>query len=120
MKMVLLPTIGMAFSEEIEVSSLKDAAAAIGADFVEVVRPSTFYDLGLEQYILLVDESGALKADRTMNLCATDLYGFRLHGNKIYGDVLVAKETVTEDGEVDIAGLSDDDVEIVMAVLASV
>lgn len=120
MKMVLLPTIGMAFSEEIEVSSLKDAAAAIGADFVEVVRPSTFYDLGLEQYILLVDESGALRKDRTMNLCATDLYGFRLHGNKIYGDVLVAKETVTEDGEIDIAGLSDDDVEIVMAVLASV
>lgn len=120
MKMVLLPTIGMAFSEEIEVSSLKDAAAAIGADFVEVVRPSTFQDLGFEQYVLLVDESGALRKDRTMNLCATDLYGFRLHGNKIYGDVLVAKETVTEDGEVDIAGLSDKDVEIVMAILASV
>lgn len=119
MRMVILPTDGVMFSEEVDIADLQTAASAIGADMVEVVRPAAFAELGLPQYVLLVDESGALKDGRVMNPCASELYGWRRHGVRIYGDALVAKEVATDDGY-DIAGLDEDDVDNVYMVIFNV
>ena len=119
MKMMALPTKGVMFAEEVEIDGFEAAAPAIGADMVEIVRPAAFAEMGLPQYVLLVDESGAIKGDRVMNPCASELYGWRRHGVKIYGDALIAKEVATDDGY-DIAGLDEEDVENVYMVIFNV
>ena len=120
MKMIKVPTDGIMFAEIIDACSLENAAEMIAAEIVEVVRPVAFAEMDRPDFVLLIDESGALKDDRKMNPCASELYGWRRHGVKIYGDVLVAKEVVNEDGEIDISGLTEDEADEAMGIMFSV
>lgn len=119
MRMMKLPIKGVMFSDEVDVD-VNDIPSALNADMFEIVRPAAFAEMGYPQFVLLVDESGALKEDRVMNPCASELYGFRRHGVRIYGDALVAKEVRTPDGDYDLAGLDDDDIDMVNMIIFSV
>lgn len=117
MKMMMLPTKGVMFAEPVEIEPDK-IAPAIGAELFEIVRPVAFAEMGRRDLVLLVDESGAIKG-RNMNPCASELYGWRRHGVRIYGDALIAKEVENEDG-CDIAGLDDDDIDELYGIMYSV
>lgn len=119
MRMMKLPVKGVMFSEEVDVD-VRDIPSAINAEMFEIVRPVAFAEMDHPEFVLLVDESGALKDDRVMNPCASELYGWRRHGVRIYGDALVAKEVRTPDGDYDLAGLDDDDIDTVTMITYSV
>lgn len=117
MKMMMLPTRGVMFAQPVEVT-LDEIPETIGAGLFEIVRPEAFARFDRPEFVLLVDESGAI-AGRDMNPCASELYGFRRHGVRIYGDALVAKEVMGPDGP-DVAGLDDDELDELEAILFSV
>lgn len=119
MRMMKLPVKGVMFSGEVDVD-VRDIPSAINAQMFEIVRPVAFAEMDHPEFVLLVDESGALKDDRMMNPCASELYGWRRHGVRIYGDALVAKEIRTPDGDYDLAGLDDDDIDTVNMIIFSV
>lgn len=72
-------------------------ARAINADYIEHVRTP------LPGIAMLIDEEGALKHDREVNIAAVALYPGR-----IFGDVLILAETDGPDGR-DVAHLDNTD-----------
>ena len=96
----------------VDVPSFEDAAKAIDADFIEVVRPYMFTMCGRPDLVLLVDESGALRRDRIVNPIASELYGCFEHGVCIFGDVLVAKEGMGDEGP-EIVGIDKAEIQAI-------
>lgn len=78
----------------------------------ECVRPR-----GLpEPYVMLVNDEGLIQ-HLPMNLFGSFLYGTFGHGQPIVGDVILMK-TGYRDGEPDIIGLDDGDIERLMRAMA--
>lgn len=76
-------------------------------ELVETVRPRMLAKVAVKGNIyMLVDESG-LYHDLEVNTKASILYGARVHGCPIVGNVLFVGEQMTPDGP-DLAGLSDE------------
>lgn len=71
--------------------SAEDMAAAIGCRHIERVRVD-------DGWALLVDEDG-LFTGHSVNERASILYGVRVHGTPIVGDVLLMREGMTGSGE---------------------
>jgi hypothetical protein len=63
-------------------------------------------------YCMIVDEEGRLKG-LPINWYASLLYETDIHGTPIVGDILLMKDAWI-DGECDIVGLNDQDVEFLM------
>lgn len=118
LKMMFIPTKGVMFAEEVELS-IDKVPEMLGAGMFEIVHPVKFEDEGRDDFVLLVNESGATKENAVMNPCASELYGWRRHGARIYGDVLIAKEIETDDGT-DLTGLDEDDIDELYGILYSV
>lgn len=91
----------------------KKLYSIIGCDLIEIVR-SSILDAGSDsRLILLVDESGALKANRAFNAYASSICG-----TSIYGTVVIAQEVDGEDGG-EIVGLDwTDEVRAMCAIMA--
>ena len=119
MRMVKVPVKGIMFAETVEVGGVMAIAPEIGAEMFEIVRPRAFARLDHPELVMLVDESGALK-DLPMNPTGSELYGWREHGARIYGDVLIAKEVRTSEGDYDIAGLTEDEAEEAISIMYSI
>lgn len=77
------------------------AAQALVGGYVEPVAP---LGLTITQTRLLVDEEGLLK-DLPINALASYLYGFHWHGQPIHGPAVACRQTLTNDGEPDLAWL---------------
>lgn len=77
----------------------------LGGSFYEIVRPRS---LG-HKFLMLRDDEGLLKG-MPINDVASELYGTRIHGCPICGDVLIMRAYMDEEGEEDICGLNDRDV----------
>ena len=71
--------------------------------FFEVVRCRTLP----RKFIMLVDDCGAIDGC-ALNHLASELYGVRQHGGRIFGTAVFMKEDYV-DGEPDIVGLTQDD-----------
>lgn len=72
--------------------------------FYEIVRTRS---LG-HKFLMLCDDEGLLKG-LPINNVASELYGIRVHGCPIAGDVLIMREYMDENGERDICGLDQYD-----------
>lgn len=59
------------------------------------------------KYLMLVDDCGVLK-NLPVNDVASELYGIRIHGCPICGNVLIMCEDMV-DGEPDIVGMTEED-----------
>lgn len=59
------------------------------------------------KYLMLVDDCGVLK-NLPVNDVASELYGIRIHGCPICGNVLIMREDIV-DGEPDIVGMTEED-----------
>lgn len=119
MTMIKVPTKGIMFAENVEIDGVMAIAPEIGAEMFEIVRPTAFAEMGRPDFVMLVDESGALKG-LPMNPTGSELYGWRRHGERIYGDILIAKEVRTPEGDYDIAGLTEDEADEATAIMYSV
>ncbi len=82
----------------------KTVGAAVGGG-IEIVHPRL-----LEQpFCMIVDDEGLLK-EYPLNVVGSFLYETLSHGHPIVGTVVFMKEGI-RDGEPDIIGLSDEDVQ---------
>ena len=78
--------------------------AAVGG-YIEIVHPR-----GLESpFCMIVDDEGLLK-NYPLNVVGSFLYGTLSHGSPIVGNIVFMKEGF-RDGERDILGLDDKDIE---------
>jgi hypothetical protein len=95
MKAVLMPVIGEATEVEVE-EDWRSLANAIESQYIEVVRPHGFgpRDIRAGSPVLIVDEEGAVRGVKSINVGASLLYG-----GPIYGAVLVLGEGMVDSGE---------------------
>ena len=77
--------------------------------WIEVVHPQ-----GLPHPLCLICNEEGLLLDLECNAVASEWYGCREHGQVIVGNVVVMKEGYRE-GEPDIVGLSEDEIDVVLA-----
>jgi hypothetical protein len=78
---------------------------AIDCSMVDIVHAVNLPD----PYCLVVDDEALLVEKPTVNLVASYIYGTVEHGQPICGDVLVMKDSITEDG-IETVGLEDVDI----------
>lgn len=104
MKGILVKTTGEIREAEFGEPMFKTVGKAVGGH-IEHVRPR-----GLEDpYCMVVNEEGRLRG-LPVNPIGSYLYGTYDHGEPIVGDIVIMKEGFT-DGEPDIVGLDDLDVQ---------
>lgn len=83
----------------------KSLGAVVGG-YIEHVLPR-----GLDEpYCLICNDEGRLKG-LPVNPIASWLYGAQRHGSPIVGTVVLMKDEVVDNREIDIVGLTDDDVD---------
>ncbi len=82
---------------------------AIGG-YIEVIHPR-----GLEPPMVMIgDEEALLKEKPHLNLFGSLLYGTMQHGHPICGTVVFMAEGFNEDGEPDIVGLTDEQIQALL------
>ena len=93
----------------------RSLAAAIGCEYIEIVRPR-YAVPGLDPgaFIIVCDEIARLRDPRpALNGAASIGYGTQFHGNPILGTVLVMRPSVDPFGESDFTDMSEGDAEAV-------
>ena len=101
--------------QEFSEPAYKSIGEAVGG-WIEVVRPVR---LG-RPYCMVVNEEGLLR-NLPMNVLGSFLYGTDKHGSPIAGDIVLLREGINRDGEYDLLGLTEQDIEYLcnMAVTVS-
>ena len=80
----------------------------IGCEWVEVVHPRRLS----EQYAVLVDEEGLLKASPVFNEIASYLYEIEQHGQPIVGDAVIVRVVYDPEIGAGLEWLSPEEAEI--------
>ena len=73
--------------------------------YIEIVHPMALS----KPYVMIVNDEGLLRG-LPMNLTGSMLYGTPMHGSPIVGTIVIMKDGF-RNGEPDIVGLDDDDIE---------
>ena len=104
MKGIVITTNNEMRVQEFSGPTHKSIGEAVGG-WIEVVRP-----VRLESpYCMTVNEEGVL-LNLPRNIFGSFLYGTDYHGNPILGDIVMLKEGINSDGEIDILGLDEQDI----------
>ena len=104
MKGILINTKNEMRVKEFSEPAHRSIGDAVGG-WIEIVRP-----VRLERpYCMIVNEEGTL-INLPRNSFGSFLYGTDYHGNPILGDIVLLKEGINSDGELDILGLDDQDI----------
>ena len=104
MKGIVITTNDEMRLQEFSEPAYRSIGDAVGG-WIEIVRP-----VRLERpYCMIVNEEGVL-LNLPMNMFGSFLYGTNYHGNQILGDIVLLKEGINSDGELDILGLDDQDI----------
>ena len=104
MKGIVITTNNEMRLQEFSEPAYKSIGDAVGG-WIEIVRP-----VRLERpYCMIVNEEGTL-LNLPRNFFGSFLYGTDYHGNPILGDIVLLKEGINSDGELDILGLDDQDI----------
>ena len=74
--------------------------------YIEIVHPVR---LG-RPYCMVVNEEGLLR-NLPMNVLGSYLYGTDTHGSPIAGNIVLLREGINSDGEYDLLGLTEQDIE---------
>lgn len=94
---------------------LNEALGEIVGGYIETVHPCML----TSPYLMIVNEEGLLK-DLPLNESGSTLYGTGIHGQPIVGNIVIMKEGPNEDGEWDIIGLDDYEVETIRATMQQI
>lgn len=106
MKGIVITTKDEMRVQEFSEPAHKSIGEAVGG-WIEVVRPACVFFKS--PYCMIVNEEGAL-LNLPMNSFGSFLYGTDYHGNPILGDIVLLKEGINSDGELDILGLDEQDI----------
>ena len=82
---------------------------------IEIVHPVR---LG-RTYCMVVNEEGLLR-NLPMNVLGSYLYGMDTHGSPIAGNIVLLKEGINSDGEYDLLGLTEQDIEYLSNMVSTV
>lgn len=104
MKGIVITTNDEMRVQEFSEPAHKSIGEAVGG-WIEVVRPVRLK----RPYCMIVNEEGAL-LNLPRNIFGSFLYGTNYHGNWILGDIVLLKEGINSDGELDILGLDEQDI----------
>ena len=91
--------------QEFSEPAYKSIGEAVGG-WIEVVHPVR---LGCT-YCMVVNEEGLLR-NLPVNSFGSYLYGTDTHGSPIAGDIVLLGEGINSDGEYDLLGLTEQDIE---------
>ena len=88
----------------------------LGCDCIDIVAPYGVDEIAkkhdmrsiIGKFCLVVDDEGLLKDEPVVNPIASLMYGCDIHGQALFGDVLVGANLETVDG-VETVGLTDND-----------
>lgn len=83
--------------------------------WIEIVHPVR---LG-RPYCMVVNEEGLLR-NLPMNVLGSFLYRTDIHGSPIVGDVVLLREGINSYGEYDLLGLTEQDIEYLCNMVATV
>lgn len=83
--------------------------------WIEIVHPVR---LG-RPYCMVVNEEGLLR-NLPMNVLGSYLYGTDTHGSPIAGNIVLLKEGINSDGEYDLLGLTEQDIEYLRNMVSTV
>ncbi len=86
---------------------------AVSNDCRAIDIKDTYNGLGLEQYCLVFDDEFLINGRAKLNPIASYLYGYQKHGQPLCGNVLIMKNFINADEELETVGLSDEDVNII-------
>lgn len=104
MKGIVITTNNEMRVQEFSEPAYKSIGDAVGG-WIEVVHPVRLK----RPYCMIVNEEGML-LNLPMNMFGSFLYGTDYHGNPILGDIVLLKEGIDSDGELDILGLDEQDI----------
>ena len=114
MYILKVTTDGKVFSMKMGHDLLKMAQEAAGG-YIEIVHPINLP----RPFCMIVDDEGRLK-QKPFNEIASILYGYPAAcSHPIVGNVILVKEVELPDGKRDIGGLSDEDVNTVIGIIAT-
>lgn len=82
---------------------------AIPCDLIEIVHA---YGVEMDDFRIIVDEEGALYDDAVVNPIVSWIYGYKRHGQCIYGNAVIVKEVITQEGP-DLEMLTKDEADLV-------
>ena len=83
--------------------------------WIEIVHPVR---LG-RPYCMVVNEEGLLR-NLPMNVLGSFLYRTDIYGSPIVGDIVLLKEGINSDGEYDLLGLTEQDIEYLCNMVSTV
>lgn len=104
MKGIVITTKDEMRVQEFSEPAHKSIGEAVGG-WIEVVHPVRLK----RPYCMIVNEEGAL-INLPRNIFGSFLYGTNYHGNWILGDIVLLKEGINSDGDRDILGLDEQDI----------
>lgn len=104
MKGIVVTTKNEMRVQEFSKPTYKSLEDAVGGYF-EIVCPVRLK----RPYCMIVNEEGVL-LNLPINSFGSFLYGMDYHGNPILGDIVLLKEGIDSDGELDILGLDEQDI----------
>lgn len=104
MKGIVITTKDEMRVQEFSEPAHKSIGEAVGG-WIEIVRPVRLKS----PYCMIVNDEGVL-LNLPRNIFGSFLYGTNYHGNWILGDIVLLKEGINSDGELDILGLDEQDI----------
>lgn len=100
--------------QEFSEPAYKSIGETVGG-WIEIVHPMR---LG-RPYCMVVNEEGLLR-NLPMNAFGSFLYGTDTHGSPIAGDIVLLKEGINSDGELDLLGLTEMDIKHLCTMVVTV
>ena len=67
---------------------------------------------------MIVNDEGLLR-NLPLNVFGSLLYGMDYHGNPIVGDIVLIKEGINSDGECDLVGLDEQDIQTLVVMVSA-
>lgn len=100
--------------QEFSEPTYKSIGEVVGG-WLEIVRPVRLK----RPYCMVVNEEGMLR-NLPMNTFGSFLYGTDNHGSPILGDIVLLKEGINSDGDLDLLGLTELDIKHLCTMVVTV
>lgn len=113
MKGIVITTKNAMRVQEFSAPAYQSISDAVGG-WLEIVHPKRLK----RPYCMIVNDEGLLR-NLPLNVFGSLLYGTDYHGNPIVGDIVLIKEGINSNGECDLVGLDEQDIQNLGAMVSA-
>lgn len=113
MKGIVITTKNAMRVQEFSTPAYQSIGDAVGG-WMEIVHPKRLK----RPYCMIVNDEGLLR-NLPLNAFGSLLYGTDYHGNPIVGDIVLIKEGINSNGEFDLVGLDEQDIQTLVAMVSA-